>query len=68
MISTILKNVVEDKSGATAIEYGLIVALIAIAIVGSLTALAGETAELWNDNESGVTEAIGNGPQTPAED
>jgi pilus assembly protein Flp/PilA len=28
-----------DRSGATAIEYGLIVALIAVVIIGAVTAL-----------------------------
>jgi pilus assembly protein Flp/PilA len=68
MISAVMKSIVDDETGATAIEYGLIVALIAIAIVGSLTAVAGETGELWNNNERGVTKAIGSGPITPAED
>jgi len=30
---------VRDESGATAIEYGLIVALIAVVIIGAVTAL-----------------------------
>ena len=29
----------QDQSGATAIEYGLIVALIAVVIIGAVTAL-----------------------------
>ncbi|WP_269515387.1 Flp family type IVb pilin [Brevundimonas subvibrioides] len=29
----------QDESGATAIEYGLIAALIAVAIIGAVTAL-----------------------------
>lgn len=32
-------KMLRDESGATAIEYGLIAALIAVAIVGVLTAL-----------------------------
>jgi pilus assembly protein Flp/PilA len=36
-----LKRFVKDESGATAIEYGLIAALIAVAIIGALTALGG---------------------------
>lgn len=68
MISTVMKTIIDDESGATAIEYGLIVALIALAIVGSIAALAGETSELWNGNERGVTDAIGDGPITPPED
>jgi len=30
---------IQDQSGATAIEYGLIVALIAVVIIGAVTAL-----------------------------
>jgi pilus assembly protein Flp/PilA len=33
-----------DESGATAIEYGLIAALIAVAIIGGVTALGTKTA------------------------
>jgi len=68
MFSTLMKDLVEDQSGATAIEYGLIVALIAIAIIGSVTAMAGETNEMWSNTERDVTAAIGNGPVTPPVD
>jgi pilus assembly protein Flp/PilA len=34
--------------GATAVEYGLMVALIAIAIVGAVTALGGNLTNLFN--------------------
>jgi pilus assembly protein Flp/PilA len=36
-----------DQRGATAIEYGLIVALIAMALVGALQALGGGTNGMW---------------------
>jgi pilus assembly protein Flp/PilA len=36
---TIAKKFMKDESGATAIEYGLIAALVAVAIVGALTTL-----------------------------
>ena len=32
---------VKDESGATAIEYGLIAALIAVALIGVLTTMSG---------------------------
>lgn len=67
MISTVLKDIVDDQTGGTAIEYGLIVALIAIAIVGSLTAFAGEGNELWANTERAVTE-VTDGPETPPAD
>jgi len=34
-----IKSFAQDESGATAIEYGLIAALIAVAIVGALIAV-----------------------------
>ena len=38
-MSKFVKNFVNDESGATAIEYGLIAAGIAVAIIGVLTTL-----------------------------
>jgi pilus assembly protein Flp/PilA len=37
-----IKNFVKDESGATAIEYGLIAALVAVAIITALQALGAE--------------------------
>ena len=34
-----MKNFVQDEAGATAIEYGLIAALIAVVIIAALTVL-----------------------------
>ncbi|WP_066553133.1 Flp family type IVb pilin [Croceicoccus bisphenolivorans] len=36
------KNLLADESGATAIEYGLIAALIAVACITTLTAVGAE--------------------------
>lgn len=41
----ILKHFLSDTSGATAIEYGLICAAIALVIIGALTSLSGV---IWN--------------------
>ncbi len=38
-----------DKSGATAIEYGLIAALIAVAIITAVTSLGDNAADTFND-------------------
>ncbi len=32
-----MKNLLSDRSGATAIEYGLIAALISVVIIGAVT-------------------------------
>ena len=34
-----LRNFVKDESGASAVEYGLLVALIAVVIIGAVTML-----------------------------
>ncbi len=39
----------KDKSGVTAIEYGLIAALVGVAIIGGATALGGGLDTLFND-------------------
>jgi len=38
-MSNIFSRFVRDESGATAIEYGLIAALIAVVIIGAITAV-----------------------------
>ena len=45
--SLIFKRLLRDNRGATAIEYGLIVALIVIAIIVAMQSLANETIALW---------------------
>jgi pilus assembly protein Flp/PilA len=42
-----LMKLLRDESGATAIEYGLIAALVAIAIVGILTTMGGSLSALF---------------------
>jgi pilus assembly protein Flp/PilA len=39
----------KDERGATAIEYGLIAALIFLAMVGAVTLFANTTITMWND-------------------
>ncbi len=43
------KNVWKDTTGATAIEYGLIIGLIAIAMIGALTAFTGSLETLFSE-------------------
>ena len=45
----LLKEFIQNESGATAIEYGLIVGLISIAIVGSATTMGSELNNLFTD-------------------
>lgn len=43
-----LMKLFKNESGATAIEYGLIAALIAVAIIGAVTALGDNAATTFN--------------------
>lgn len=47
-------KLVDDKKGATAIEYGLIVALIVIAMIGGLELFAGNVISMWNNVSQNV--------------
>jgi pilus assembly protein Flp/PilA len=44
----------KDESGATAIEYGLIASLIAVAIIAGATALGGKLNTAFTDISSSV--------------
>jgi pilus assembly protein Flp/PilA len=43
-----------DNRGATAIEYGLIVALIGVAIMGALSSLGGGVGGMWTKLDTAV--------------
>ena len=44
-----MRRLRRDKRGATAIEYGLIVALIAVAMMGGLSTLGGGAGGMWTN-------------------
>ena len=48
-MKNILARFVKDHSGVTAIEYGLIAALVSIAIIGGLTTLGGNLSSTFNN-------------------
>ncbi|MCL6251352.1 Flp family type IVb pilin [Altererythrobacter sp. KTW20L] len=53
---TFFKNMLRDEAGATAIEYGLIAALIAVAAITALNGVGGELENTFNE-VSGELEA-----------
>ena len=57
-IANFLKRLGKDNSGATAIEYGLIVSLVVISIVGALNSVASETSDMWTDVSREVREVV----------
>lgn len=54
---TFLKLLGTDERGATAVEYGLIVSLIVIAMIGALNGVARETIEMWSEVKTKTEDA-----------
>jgi len=59
MLSSLVKfqtklAAMRDDRGATAVEYGLMVALIAIVIIAAVTLLGGNLSTLFNDVATSV--------------
>lgn len=44
----------KNESGATAIEYGLIASLIAVVIIGGVTAVGGKAGNAFNNVAKGI--------------
>lgn len=53
----LLSDLKTCRRGATAVEYGLIVALIVIAMIASFQMLANTTINMWDTVSSKVTKA-----------
>lgn len=52
-----LYRLARDCRGATAIEYGLICALIVVAIIVSVGAVGGQTHDMWSNMANKVASA-----------
>jgi pilus assembly protein Flp/PilA len=53
-----LRRFIEDQSGATAVEYGLIAVLVSLAAIFGISALSGGIQFLFSDNNSRRVEAF----------
>ncbi|MFZ1413593.1 MAG: Flp family type IVb pilin [Defluviicoccus sp.] len=51
-----LKALIKDESGATAVEYGLLLALISLALIGGAQYVAGQLDTIF----TGVGDELGN--------
>jgi pilus assembly protein Flp/PilA len=58
-MSKFVTRFLKDESGATAIEYGLIAALIAVVLVASLGAVGDALSGKFDDISSAVSDAGG---------
>lgn len=53
-----MQSAMRDEAGVTAIEYALLAALIAIVVVGSITAVGTSLNGLWTTVSDAVTAAV----------
>ena len=51
----LIRRIEKCEQGATAVEYGLIVSLIVLAMLSSLSSVATGTTQMWNDVTIKVT-------------
>lgn len=54
-----IKRFLRDEDGATAIEYGLIVALIALGIIVGLRAIGEDLSTVFNNIATEITPVVG---------
>ena len=57
MMLSNLKNLLADESGATAIEYGLIAALVSVAAIAALTAMGESLNAMFTAVSTALTSA-----------
>jgi pilus assembly protein Flp/PilA len=53
----LIRKILGDNKGATAIEYGLIAALIAVAAITAVKGVGSKVGETFNNASSGMTSA-----------
>lgn len=53
-MQNVFARFVKDESGATAIEYGLIAALLSVVIISTLTAIGTDLNRIYTDIQGGL--------------
>lgn len=56
----LIKNLLADRSGATAVEYGLILAMIFLAMIGAVSGAGNEIIRTWNTVSTTSADAMSN--------
>ncbi|WP_374764139.1 Flp family type IVb pilin [Yunchengibacter salinarum] len=67
-LTKLITSAHRDERGATAIEYGLIAALVAIALITALETLGGSLSQMFTDTGTTLTEQIGDGGEEGGEE
>ena len=58
---TIFTRIIKDETGATAIEYGLIAALVSVAAIAALTAMGSSLESMFNSVATDIGSAANGG-------
>jgi len=56
----VIRDIAKDESGATAIEYGLIAALVSVAAIAALTAMGSSLEQMFNKVSGELSNAVTN--------
>lgn len=57
MMTKVLLNIAHDEEGATAIEYALLLGLVAMSVMVGMTGLASEVNKMWTKVSTTVSNA-----------
>lgn len=57
----LLKRLASNTDGATAVEYGVMLACIVLVLLVGLTNFGNEMQALWNGNDASLSEAFNGG-------
>ena len=57
-MTSLVMRYLRDESGATAIEYGLITALISVGVLGGLTVAGGTVKQMFKNIMDGIVTAV----------
>ena len=63
-MKSIIARFRKDEDGATAIEYGLIAALIAVVIIGAVQIVGTDISNAFDEVSDGIQNAIGDDEET----
>lgn len=56
----LINQLIADRSGATAVEYGLILSLVFLAMIGAVSTAGNEIIETWDEVSETSSEAMAN--------
>ena len=57
MLINLIRKLMQDRKGGTAIEYGLIAALVVITMIVALVSVANTTTSMWGNVHTKVEQA-----------